>query len=294
MAAILGLDPFKSAKDIWLQKKHRLVDEPPKAVLKAGTMFEAGVLDWAEEQLGHLTRNVPAVLPDTPLMANIDAIVDGEAREPVEAKTAGLFGPLRNEWWGEEGSDQVPDRVIVQAHVHMLCRWNPGGDYSEKRESARLCHVPAFIGGRGFAMFRVPFNHRLGETIVTRACEFWQQNVLADLPPTESHASLELVRKIIRVPQKVVGLDPQLVANWLAAKEAAAGTEKAAKSAQADLIAAMSDGEAGLCGELGAVTYYQSSRKSYTVKESTYRTLRHCPNGIRLPDQKDKEGEPTT
>jgi len=266
MAAILGLDPFKTAYDVWLEKKGRLVDRPPSEVMKAGSRFEDGVLDFAEEQLGPLSRNVSKPVEGTPLATNIDALVK-ETEEPVEGKTVGLYGPVR-EWWGQERTDQVPDRVIVQSHVHMMA------------VSAQVCHVAAFIGGRGFAMFAVPRNDKLVEIVRERATAFWHENVEADQPPEGSRASLEVVKLVRREAEKVVSIDPHIVENWLMANGVASDAIKAKKKAEAAVLEALGDAEAGLCGDLGAVTYLETQRKGYTAKATTFRTLRHRKKGL--------------
>lgn len=268
MAAILGLDPFKTAYDLWLDKTGRVTDIEETPAMYAGKRFEDGVLDFAQDKLGALSRNQRRVLEGTPLAANIDAVLDA-AQEPVEAKTVGLFGPVRD-WWGDDGTDQVPDRVIIQTHVEMLCL--------ESKPS--VCHVPAFIGGRGFAMFHVPRNEQICDVIVRRAVEFWQQNVQGDTPPDGSAASLQIVKLLKREPKKIVNVAPELVKAWLEAKEIESDAKKAKEAAEAQVLAALSDGEAGLCGELGAITYYETTRKGYEVKETTYRTLRHKQKGL--------------
>ena len=162
VAALFGMDPYKTAYDVWLDKTGQLEDDDGNAgeAAEAGNLFEGGVLTWAARQLGPLTRNQYRSNPALHLGANIDAIVD-QTRCPVEGKTGGLFGPLRDAW-GEPGTDDVPERVIIQCHVHLVC----AGD--TMTQGPKVCHVPTFLGGRGFGMFHVPTNDDLcamiGET----------------------------------------------------------------------------------------------------------------------------------
>lgn len=274
MAAILGLDPFRTAYDVWLQKKGRLIDDSPEEPdgrdpRYAGNRLEGGVLDFAEDRLGPLIRNCPRKVEGTPLMVNTDALVAATS-DPVEVKTVGLFGRLRDdEWWGEDGTqNQVPDRVIVQAHAHMLA-WDRD-----------VCHVPALIGGRGFVLLSVTLDHRIIDVICRRAADFWQKNVLADVPPSDSHASLEIVKLVRREPKKVVAVDPELVRAWLEAKAASKAADEDKEKAEAAMITALGDAEAGLCGELGAITYYEQQRKEYVSKATAFRVPRHRPKGL--------------
>jgi putative phage-type endonuclease len=264
MAAILGLDPYRNAYDVFLEKKGRLVEErdpDEKSQLTAGNRFESGVLEFARDQLGELRRNVYRALPSAHLGAHIDAIVKA-AKEPVEGKTAGLFGPV-TEQWGEPGTDEVPERVIVQGMVHMLC------------VGAEVCHVPAFIGGRGFLMYRVQRSEELGKVIIDRAITFWERHVLRDIPPDDCVPSLEIVRRVRRQPNKTILLPLSLKEQWEQAKQAVAVAKALAEKAEAELLAAMGDAEAADFGDSGKIlTCCQQTRKAYTVKESTYSVLR--------------------
>ena len=56
MAALLNLDPFRNAYDVFLDKTGKVDMDIQSKAAEAGTMFESGVLDWAENQLGPLDR----------------------------------------------------------------------------------------------------------------------------------------------------------------------------------------------------------------------------------------------
>lgn len=261
MAAILGLDPKRNAYDVFLEKKGRIEEQPASAAMVAGTNFEDGVLRFAQQELGDLRRNVYRSFPAAYLGSNIDALLK-KVGEPVEAKTAGLYGPLA-EQWGEAGTDEVPERVIVQTHVHMICTDRP------------VCHVPAFIGGRGFQMYRVDRSDDLKAVILERATIFWERHVLRDVPPDDCIPSLDLVKRCRRQPNKTIFLPLSLRDQWEQAKAIEAEAVKNRKAAEAALLAAMGDAEAADFGDGGKVlTYMEQTRKSYTVAESKYRVLR--------------------
>jgi putative phage-type endonuclease len=271
MAAVMGVDPYRTGYDVWLEKTERIIDveikDKRKSVMSAGNYFENGVLDFAEEELGKLNRNVTLSLPGTALVSNLDAaLVDSGV--PVEAKTVGLFGPVA-EWWGDEGTDQVPDRVIVQCHVQMLCAVKD------------RAHVAAFIGGRGFALFNIFHSPALAEVILKSADEFWAKNVQADTPPTNSTASLQIVKRIRREAEKVVEIDRELVQKYLDADLRLRSAEEEQEEAKARVIQALGDAEAGACGELGAVTYYQQHRKETVQKACDFRVLRYTKKGLK-------------
>jgi len=139
--AIFGLDPFKNAFDIWLEKTGRLDEaETETSVMTRGKIVEPGLINWAERQLGKLQRRVPTQIIDgLPIGSHVDAKVAKTGR-PVEAKTAGIYAPLRHDY-GEPNTDQVPDYVIIQCQVHLICTHQD------------LCYVPTLVVARGAVMY---------------------------------------------------------------------------------------------------------------------------------------------
>jgi len=272
MGAILGLSPWKTPWDVWAGKTGKLVNalEPPSASAHAGNLFERGVLSFAKQELGRLLRNQYRAAPEFHLGANIDALAVERGLEPVEAKTAGLFGPLRGEW-GEPGTDQVPELYIVQAHVHMICA------------ERNLCHLAAFLGGRGFTLYAIPINADLSEIIKARAVEFWEQNVQRDIPPPESWPSLDVAKRIRRVPNKTVDIPPGLIFAWQMEAAEEAEAKKLKDAAKARILAALGDAEAAVDPVSGeAVTYFVESRKEHMVRASSGPVLRWKKKGLGI------------
>ena len=282
VAAIVGLDKFKSAYDVWLKKTGKVVRKDISEPAEAGLVFEEALLRYTEKQLGKIKRNQRRAVPGTIIRTNIDAIVV-ESGDPIEAKTAGLYGPLTEEW-GDSGTDQVPDRVICQAQIHI------------KATDKEVCHVSTFLGGRGFGLYQILRNDQLINALIEAAAEFWDKYILTDTPPEDSTPSLSLIRRVIRTPNKlVVFQQPQITAyqTWLAAKEMKKKAEMIEEAAKANVIASLGDAEAAYLGNLGALSFLESDRKGYTVaatKVRTLRTLKELPKSfVNLLEQKGFE-----
>lgn len=60
----------------------------------------------------------------------------------LEVKTSGYY---RDEEWGEEDTDQVPEEYLLQCQHELMCR-----------PDRRLCHIAVLIGGQKFRKYRVP------------------------------------------------------------------------------------------------------------------------------------------
>ena len=100
VAALFGADPFKTAADVVASKIYDLEDDAPSDAMQVGSYLEAGLMNWAEANIGKLTRNQFRSREGSRLGVNIDAILDDNG-EPVEGKTAGIVRGHTDEYWGE-------------------------------------------------------------------------------------------------------------------------------------------------------------------------------------------------
>ena len=265
LPAIMGVDPWRTRADVWLDKTGKLEDKPtpvdgkdPRVV---GNTMEGGVLDFAERELGPLERNIFMPCPNypgEPIASNLDAIVIGTG-VPVEAKTSGsVFG-------GEEHTDQIPDHIIIQCQVHIFC------------SVVDMCHVPALVAKFNHLelnMFEVLRNETLIDLIREADAEFREKYVKTDTPPPDSVPHLEVLKRVRRIPAKVVDVKPELIQQWRDDNEAAKESEKIADESKALVIAALGDAEGSTAGALGSVTYFEQHRKEFVSKACDFRVLR--------------------
>ena len=262
MATLFGLNPFQTQYDLWLEKTDRLDKGlPDKPWLEAGNDFEPIVLKKAARELGVLRKNQYRSLKGEgiPLASHVDAIALDYDGAPVEAKTNGLFWPTQ-EQWGEPGTDEIPDRVMIQCQVHLACT------------KASLCFVPALFWGLRFSMYQVEADLTIREMIFKRAISWWQKHVIEDVAP-EGEVSLEKVRLVRREPEKSVPVSTDVVKLWRDCAAAASAAEKAKENALAEVLKALGDAEAGICS-IGVVTYKLQHRAAYSVEEKDFRVAR--------------------
>lgn len=266
VGSILGLNPYKSAYDVWLEKTGKVESQADTIETKLGKDLEQVVLNIAENELGKMERNPEKLYYQAPnikiIGSNLDAqiISDGS---PVEAKTTGIKSAFAVEHWGEAGTDDIPDRIVVQCATQLLC--------AEKD----ICYVPALIGGRGYCLFAVHRDNELINIIIEKMSFFWDNYVIKDIPPEDTLPSMKYLKKMIRQPKSVVDLtaNEDLISQWLAAKETKKMAEKEAAAAEIRLLEKLGTAEAGNFNT-GLITYYEQHRKGYTVQKSTFRVLR--------------------
>jgi putative phage-type endonuclease len=170
IAAIAGLNPYKTPLDVYFDKKGLSEDTPINDAIHFGNLLEdvvAGeyarrknvVVMTCDETLRHSDHDF--------MLANIDRWV-GNKEYVLECKTAGAF---TKHIWGEPGSDSVPESYLLQCAFY-----------------ASVCNVPkvdlaVLIGGQDFRIYTYERNMDLENKIISIASNFWNNHVLKDIPP---------------------------------------------------------------------------------------------------------------
>lgn len=248
MAAVMGLDQFRTAGDVWALKTGKVEGDESGDAAEWGHRLEPALLDWAAGKLEtSITRNVwktSGVLGGT-----CDAVVDFDG-SPLEAKTCGLmnFKALNMAEWGEDGTDEVPDRFLVQVHVQMIVT---GSQYA---------HLAALLAGHGHRLYQIKRNANLCEEIERQADVFWKC-VQRDTPPADA-PSLEVVKRFRRVPGRVVTVRDEVARVFIEANGERKRWEAAEEEAKAELLAAMRDADGSYVEDAqwsgGSITYRQN------------------------------------
>jgi len=260
--AIVGLDPYRGPQDVYLTKIAEVSEIEDKEAVEIGNDFEKPLVQWAGRQLGiKLKMSQMAIHPGGILASNIDGIGTGKSkRVGIEAKTGS------GEGYGEEETDQVPERVLVQA-LHHAEVWE-----------LDVVWIPVLVARfdhlhRG--MYRVQRNERAQSLIVDHDTAFWRNHVVPRLPPAGQPASLELLKRIRRRPETLAILKPEIVTSWEKLREERLKAEKDESKALAEMLTAMGDAEGADWGDPDRiVTFLEQSRRGYVVPETNYRVAR--------------------
>lgn len=235
VSALFGLSPWKNAYDVWLEKTGKLetIDNSNEAIA-LGHAMEGHLLRWAAHEEGiKIVRNQFRVHAGGILSATHDALARDGQPIGFEAKTAGVLrGYADREEWGEDGTDQIPEGYLLQCMAQMAV------------SGLDVVIVPALLGGRGRALYRVLPNKDLIEAIVERVGTFWEKHVLTDTPP-EGVPSIEIVRHVRRTPGKRIRVDSELVKAWRVADFAEKQAKEKNDEAKARLLAMMGDADEG-------------------------------------------------
>lgn len=172
-AAAVGLNPYKSQLELWMEKTGKDADLPKPdphdttAPVYWGTLLEPIVAASYTQQTGRRVRKVNAVLqhPDKPwMLANIDREVVGSPDVQIlECKTAGEFGARL---W-KEG---VPEYIQLQVQHQLAVTGKHAAD------------VAVLLCGQQLQVHRIQRDEALITKLMALQERFWQY-VTSDTPP---------------------------------------------------------------------------------------------------------------
>ena len=245
IAAILGVSPWKSALDVYLDKVGQSDDQPSNAeAVYWGIRLEDVV---AEEYRTRTQAQVQRVRDQLRhkhhawAIGNIDrAIVTKGSRARatedgsllgadglLECKTGSAF--TRAAWGRDDDEDAIPVHYAAQGMWYLAVT------------GLAWCDFAALIGGQRFVIKRL---HRDEETIAHMLAageEFWHRHVLAGVPP-EARTERDVQRLFPEDNGESIEATEQLLAAFNAAREAKARLA----AAEADLDAATEQIKLGL------------------------------------------------
>ena len=263
LAAILGVSSYVTPWQIWADKTQQLEDWQGNEATRLGSLIERSILDYAEEELGAMQRNVRVLHAQLPLAATLDGQLIANA-VPIEAKTTGLVGQV-NPGFGEAGTDDLPYEYLVQVHAQLMCT------------KADLAYLFALIPGRGVVQYRVERNEQLAEKLGNYLDSWWTKHIVQRIEPANENVPLEIVKRMKRVPDKIVMLDEHalsLATHIERMKEIRLDTQKRIDASETQLLLALGDAEAGQLPDGRLVTYYEQTRKPRMVEGCSFRVLR--------------------
>lgn len=254
-ASLFGLDPFRPAGplDLYIEKTMEVVADAKaeSEAIEIGNLIEVPLVEWAGKQVGSPVITDPDALhakcKEHPLFeSSIDALLQYLPKAGVEGK-----GTSMADQWGKPGTDEVPDRVILQCNVHALCH-----DLDE-------IYVPVLIGRFGLKreLYRVPRSDAIIRAIIEKGEEFWEKHVIPRIPPEATEApSIDTLKGIRRIPATwAEPCDISIIEEWEAQKKARLDAKKAEEAALAKILLALGDAEGMRLGDGRELVYFMQN-----------------------------------
>lgn len=264
-AVIVGLDPYRSPMELWLNKTGQLPDQDESEAMRWGNLLEAPIVSEFQRRTGLyvIDRQVMVEHRERPWMrATLDGrVYESQGRDSqlgiYEGKTTSAmrFGMH----WGEE----PPEWVLCQVQHNMAV------------DDVDHAWVTCLIGGQKLLWYEVERDDGLIEQLMDAEEYFWEHHVLARVPPPASgRGELEALKTAFRqaapdVPG--VELDRDLAYNlitcYLSHKAAEKEAGERAAAAQADLCALLGEAQAGRVNDQDVITWRMTERRTFDQQQ---------------------------
>lgn len=200
IAAILGLSPYRTPMDVFLEKRGETQPKGNEEAMYWGTVLEDVVASEYQKRTGRRVQRINQMLVHAEhdfVLANIDRAVivpeiagnvrwkDGRLTTDriLECKTANAYAA---DQWGDAGTDHVPDAYLLQ------CQWYLGITRADVADLAVL------IGGSDYRIYSIARNDGLIGYMIEAAAEFWRrvQEGIAPDPQSVAEAARKWPRHI--------------------------------------------------------------------------------------------------
>lgn len=272
-AAVVGLDPWRTALDVYADKTGappvEYVTERARLKREEGRLLQPLILREFEERT--TIRTLPSdvlyrsrahpfmvTTPDGFGVTDRDVVV-------VEAKRVG--GRMRGGWEAD-----IPEYVKAQVAHHLIVL---GLDRA---------FVPALfeepVGGAHFRWYEFRLTVEVREFVVSCEADFWQRVQAGEPPPIDgSGRAAEALARMYPVDNGLIVQLPEAAAEWDRARLDAIAAEKEARArreaAEARLKEAIGEAAWGVLPDgLTRYSWKEVSRKGYSVRATTHRELR--------------------
>lgn len=187
-AAAVGLNPYKSQLELWMEKTGqdeqlpKVDPQDESSPLYWGTLLEPIVAAHYTRRTGNKVRRVNAVLqhPGEPwMLANLDREVIGTPEVQIlECKTAGINGARL---W----KDGVPEYVQLQV-MHQLAV-----------TGSQAADVAVLIGGQDLQVHRIERDEALIANLMALERQFWGHVQRCEPPPADGSDSADVALRAL-------------------------------------------------------------------------------------------------
>ena len=268
IAVLLGLNPFKTTHELWLEKTEQIEPEnfDDNDAVSFGNIIEDTIGEFYTHKTGIELRNKLQTIrhPEYDwLVANIDKKVVG-VKKGVEIKNVGFHAAHA---WGKDGTDEVAEYYMPQPMHYMLVL-----DYQE-------WDVAAYFGGADLKIYHLHRDKEFDELIIDLSHDFWHNHVLSMVAPEidYDHQSTEGMLKRFYPGTNGAEIELQDLHHWhnvrLEAMAKAKEYEAIATGAKNHILAGMGNSAIGNIDGLGSSTRESVKRKGLFVEPTEYMNM---------------------
>ena len=181
-AAIVGLDRYRSAFDVYAEKIGLKPEQPDNEAMRQGRDLEQYVAERFMESTGKRVRRRNAMLqhPEHPFMlANIDRWVIGE-NAGLECKTTSVLNRTKF------SQGEFPPNYYVQCVHYMAVT------------GAERWYLAVLVLNKSFHVFTIERDENEIQALIDAEKDFWENHVLKQIPPAPdgTESTSELIKQL--------------------------------------------------------------------------------------------------
>jgi putative phage-type endonuclease len=172
IAAVMGLSPFKTAYQVYREKRKEVEDWSGNELTDWGKRMEPAIRQWYSDATGRAVRLPDKIMYHAKypfMLASLDGFTDDG--RIVEIKTA-----RSGKDWGEPETNQIPDYYAVQVHHYMTVT---GFEVSD---------IPVSIAGASPCLYTVEADKEISEMIIEACAKFWDRVASGNPPEPVTYA----------------------------------------------------------------------------------------------------------
>lgn len=207
IAAVAGIDPYKSPLDIWYRKcepetvkaweeeKRREESSEKQGLLpyEVGLALELSVLDAYQKKYSHSLSQEGTIRCKQHVWAAAtpDAIANMGGAHPIVVQ-AKCVGRNTRYMWGDpsQGDRAIPSHVMAQVTWEQMC--------TDLREA----HVVALLDPTDITVYEIKYDEELADVLFRIGEHFWTKYVQTKTPPPPTAHDSDLLTK--RFPKPLV------------------------------------------------------------------------------------------
>ncbi len=267
-ASILGLNPYSSALDLYIQKTSPVSEVDELADNEAvywGSNLEAPIANrYAQLNNVELLDSPTVVHPKHNfILATPDRLI-ANSKKLIEIKTV---GPHAIKQWAD---NKIPQNYFIQCAQLLYVL-----DYESIDLVALMC-------GQELKTFTINRDEKMDLIIESTCLDFWNNHVLPKIPPKADYNSPNTLEAIKKLYKEVDG-DSRIdltdeetltwIKSWTEAKKQISKFEAIAKISQAALLDRMQNNNVGVLPDGSFLQRKIQKRKGFTTKDTEFVTL---------------------
>lgn len=193
IASLLGINPYSSAIDVWLDKKG--VSEPikPNYQMRLGSLAEDSVAQiWSEDNPDYIVEKCNAILQNIEYdfaFANVDRLfIDNKSGEMGILEIKNISGRGAGAWYGDEPPYYYQAQVMWYLAVTGLKKGK----------------LVANIANNEMLEFDIDYDPIVVKQMMDIANKFWTENVLKDVRPEPMHTDAGNITKFFNIASEEI------------------------------------------------------------------------------------------